>query len=300
MSDDRAFLNSLLAMPDDAAPWLVYADWLDERGDARGEYIRLVQGLATKPDAAIRKRLNAVRPTLPRDWLAVVEQPKLLRANPTPYETEWSGVGLGDVRLADGTYKASEYQTLPAVPVEWVLNFEEWLSSRTVNPPGRRTAGRALARLANTAEKVGLPLPTAFEKFFLAQHYRGFARSPTAGSFQLAGRPVPAPGDTDACLVRFYTERAAVDWHLYLTPARDSCVVASVEVVCSSQIEYPSEIGKFWFCAPSFEEFVVRTWIENVAWYALHPQDAGENERRWASAPEVRAYLDHYRNGTGS
>ena len=45
----RAFLDSLIASPKDAAPWLVYADWLDERGDPRGEYLRLVHDLARSP-----------------------------------------------------------------------------------------------------------------------------------------------------------------------------------------------------------------------------------------------------------
>jgi uncharacterized protein (TIGR02996 family) len=33
-------IQAVLAAPDDAAPRLVYADWLEERGDPRGEYLR--------------------------------------------------------------------------------------------------------------------------------------------------------------------------------------------------------------------------------------------------------------------
>jgi uncharacterized protein (TIGR02996 family) len=39
-SDDAALLRAVLANPADDAPRLVYADWLDERGDPRGEYLR--------------------------------------------------------------------------------------------------------------------------------------------------------------------------------------------------------------------------------------------------------------------
>src|SRR5262245_65825725 len=35
------FLRAILAEPDEDAPRLVYADWLDEHGDPRGEFIRL-------------------------------------------------------------------------------------------------------------------------------------------------------------------------------------------------------------------------------------------------------------------
>jgi uncharacterized protein (TIGR02996 family) len=41
MSDERAFLTAILEQPDDDARKLVYADWLEERGDPRAEYLRL-------------------------------------------------------------------------------------------------------------------------------------------------------------------------------------------------------------------------------------------------------------------
>lgn len=39
------------AAPNDWAPWLVFGDWLLERGDARGELIQLEHRLATNPSA---------------------------------------------------------------------------------------------------------------------------------------------------------------------------------------------------------------------------------------------------------
>jgi uncharacterized protein (TIGR02996 family) len=40
MRDEDAFLRAIAAAPADDAPRLVYADWLDERGDPRGIYLR--------------------------------------------------------------------------------------------------------------------------------------------------------------------------------------------------------------------------------------------------------------------
>ena len=40
MTDD-AFLAAILATPDDDSPRLIYADWLEERGDPRGELLRV-------------------------------------------------------------------------------------------------------------------------------------------------------------------------------------------------------------------------------------------------------------------
>jgi uncharacterized protein (TIGR02996 family) len=42
MNDERAFLTAILEQPDDDARKLVYADLPEERGDPRGEYLRLM------------------------------------------------------------------------------------------------------------------------------------------------------------------------------------------------------------------------------------------------------------------
>jgi uncharacterized protein (TIGR02996 family) len=43
---EEAFLEAIRAAPEDDAPRLIYADWLEERGDPRGEFIRLQCALA--------------------------------------------------------------------------------------------------------------------------------------------------------------------------------------------------------------------------------------------------------------
>jgi len=50
MSLDERFLQAIIENPDDDAPRLVYADWLEERGDPRGEFIRVQCQLARLPD----------------------------------------------------------------------------------------------------------------------------------------------------------------------------------------------------------------------------------------------------------
>jgi uncharacterized protein (TIGR02996 family) len=46
MIGSEPFLQEIAAAPDDDAPRLVYADWLEERGDPRGEFIRIQCELA--------------------------------------------------------------------------------------------------------------------------------------------------------------------------------------------------------------------------------------------------------------
>jgi uncharacterized protein (TIGR02996 family) len=46
MSIDDEFIQTIIASPDDDTPRLVYADWLDEQADPRGEFIRIQIELA--------------------------------------------------------------------------------------------------------------------------------------------------------------------------------------------------------------------------------------------------------------
>src|SRR5437660_377568 len=62
MNDDAAFLRAIRENPDDPIHCLVYADWLEERGDPRGEYLRLGCRLAE-----LRDRIDPV-------WLASVRE----------------------------------------------------------------------------------------------------------------------------------------------------------------------------------------------------------------------------------
>ncbi len=39
--DAQALIDAIVANPDDLSPWLIYADWLLDRGDLRGELINL-------------------------------------------------------------------------------------------------------------------------------------------------------------------------------------------------------------------------------------------------------------------
>src|SRR5579884_1340778 len=56
MTPDDSFLVAILAAPDDDAPRLVYADHLEERGDPRGEFIRVQCELARLPEGDRRRK----------------------------------------------------------------------------------------------------------------------------------------------------------------------------------------------------------------------------------------------------
>jgi uncharacterized protein (TIGR02996 family) len=62
MTHDDAFLRDVLDHPDDDAPRLIYADWLEEHGyAARAEFIRVQCELAARGPARSREELQARR-----------------------------------------------------------------------------------------------------------------------------------------------------------------------------------------------------------------------------------------------
>jgi uncharacterized protein (TIGR02996 family) len=59
VNDESALLAAILAAPEDDAPRLVFADWLDEHGNATwADLIRVQIGVARDPSAALRQRLK--------------------------------------------------------------------------------------------------------------------------------------------------------------------------------------------------------------------------------------------------
>jgi uncharacterized protein (TIGR02996 family) len=80
--DDKAFLRAILNDPGELTRWLVYADWLDERDDPRGRFIRL-EVRRHDPDLTEAERywvageLGNLRPTLDPDWVAVFDRPPI-------------------------------------------------------------------------------------------------------------------------------------------------------------------------------------------------------------------------------
>lgn len=51
-SEDDAFMRAIASQPQDEAVWLIYADWLEERDDPRGAYLRALTEMG-QPRASI-------------------------------------------------------------------------------------------------------------------------------------------------------------------------------------------------------------------------------------------------------
>src|SRR5205814_2983442 len=82
---DAAFLRAIRDRPDDDLPRLVYADYLDERGDPRGEFIRLQCEVARADGSPPRAR------ELVRRGAELLDR----------YDAAWAGL------LAEAAYQAT-------------------------------------------------------------------------------------------------------------------------------------------------------------------------------------------------
>jgi|GEM_PF-3498567 len=147
MSEEKQFLKAIDAQPDDRTVRLVYADWLEERGDARGELIRIEEEMATIPIHSdryweLKPRRRELRKLAKRPWLTRMnyvstdyepvfadvpsgwkERWRLLRE----FTERWYGVPMDDVgaplRKSESRYTAfdekSHETTSPSLR-EWV------------------------------------------------------------------------------------------------------------------------------------------------------------------------------------
>lgn len=75
MDDEAAFVRAIRANPDDAALRLVFADWLEDRGDPRSQFVRLESKLAlSSVESSEGKNLQAegesLRATLNPEWVS--------------------------------------------------------------------------------------------------------------------------------------------------------------------------------------------------------------------------------------
>jgi uncharacterized protein (TIGR02996 family) len=112
MSDDEPFLRAILATPEDMATRLIYADWLEERGDPRGEYLCLGAQLAALPvghqaGPGIRRRMIELRRQFPAPWLALLGDYRSSGSDPDRGRVELAAAALGRPARHDGDLGAT-------------------------------------------------------------------------------------------------------------------------------------------------------------------------------------------------
>lgn len=226
-----------------------------------------------------------------------------------PFAYGWWSFDLGEERPCDGTYCYFPYDSLPPIPEAQLSGSLQWLAQAGeadepdmhISPEDEALPAR-LSALTTSAQQLGLALPEAFLRLMSSPALRDRIPSCTACYFDLSRKIVPCPGSEAGYLIRFLNDQQDVlSWYLYLTTQGEHCVLVSPyqldEAAEDEEDEEESEplteqqrrsiIANTLICAPSFEAFIYRFWLENVLWFKLNGDTSDLTDAE-------RQYLAHY------
>ncbi|MER5473051.1 hypothetical protein [Streptomyces sp. NPDC002685] len=216
------------------------------------------------------------------------------------FDSAWCATDLGEYRTCRYTYEYYPYESLPPLDSTQFTGAFQWLGGTGEPVPEQVTE---LDRLAEDLAARNLTLPRDFVTFQADSKLRHSLDEVSVTScWTDISEPLPSPVEPGAFLVRFLRDQQdCVIWYLYLRPSGEVFVVSSYldyEYAYEAQragdetetnLDDPEEQqAAILWCAPSFEEFTHRFWIENRLWHALHGNDQSGLE------PQLRDYLRHY------
>ena len=208
MPTEEDFLRKVLENPAEDTTRLVYADWLDEQGDApsktKADFLRLEIRLAAIPERSLNhirfaKHRQQLAAALDSEWLAVISHPRLDRCS-VEFEFEcpkrWSNLTPTDQpqeRYCDTCRRSVYYcTTISAARAHAVAGHCVAVSLALVRRPGdltqSRTSRAASARLT----------PEMLERLRHATLRMGIlpVRSRLPSTPPLPSPPLPAPEPT--------------------------------------------------------------------------------------------------------
>ena len=216
----------------------------------------------------------------------------------SPFKSRWPFIELKGYRLHPKrtTYTSFSYEALPPLPEDQFKGDFQWLESQ----PARedkvkywkeyvefmlRSGPSKLTVLKSDAEKLGLSIPQSFIAFMGSAELVGRIRSVTSCHFELSNRIAPNP-EGDGYFIHFLSDsQDCLFWNLFIKQSGEHSVVATWQCFCDKdgghddeydddfdledEDELVDESDAFLFCAPSFEAFIYRYWLENEIWYKL-------------------------------
>jgi uncharacterized protein (TIGR02996 family) len=316
MVNDEALVQAISAEPDSDTARLVYADWLEEHGKPHAaDHLRTELELARLPLDSVeapqlRNRLWQAWAAVDPKWLMTFTQPRMLRANPTPFPSAWKNFGLGSLRECQATYGTWPYDSVPALPLGELRGKFQYLKKRkrATGRGGETNSARyrkGLERALTQATGKKVRMPEAFATFMSEPAWQNSFRSVTDCYFTVPAvlTPIRATPSGEGIHVHFYSDsQHCVLWDLYVHPSGGHCVIARRLDFFDPAPEDPGARRppysgpRAWFVAPSFEAFLLRVWLENQVWYIEHADFLSREGRRpHPLTPAIQAYMDHYR-----
>jgi hypothetical protein len=195
------------------------------------------------------------------------------------FEATWPGTALGEYRACGSTYERYPYSSVPILDESRFTGAFDWVHAKGTLDPAKTALMADLDRQLTTA---GLALPRDFVRYHA---YTDLSRTLEAVSgtgcySTVSPQPIPSPVEPGAFLVRFLNDQQdCVIWYLYLRPG-------TLPLYLDAR-EYP-DFAKICWCAPTFEQFAYRFWIENRILDAL----ISRPEKPLTA--DLQAYLEHY------
>ena len=219
----------------------------------------------------------------------------------------WWGFGLSGYRPCNQTYCWFPYDSLPALPYKGFQGDFTWLPPIEPHlipimerfwPPydRQRSSVENLNKLLAAVKEKGISLPKPFLAFMSNLDLQKRIPSCTACYFELYDRVMPCPVHKDNLVIRFLDDQQSVfTWYLYLTSHGEHCVVVSRSIfdfLTEYEQQFTEEVRAevlrdTFVCAPSFEEFLYRFWLENSIEFTLM-----EGHRELKEIEQD--YLSHY------
>jgi hypothetical protein len=216
------------------------------------------------------------------------------------FDAAWCATDLGEYRACRYTYEQYPYESLPPLDSNRFTGAFQWLGGTRGRDPQQ---AEKLNDLARDLAARGLALPQDFATFQTSANLSGsLDEVSVTGCWTDISQPLPSPVEPGSLLVRFLRDQQdCVIWYLYLRPSGETFVVHSHldyeyeyearrdgEKTESDLDDVEAQTAAILWCAPSFEEFAHRFWIENRLWHALNGGDLSQIE------PRLRDYLRHY------
>jgi uncharacterized protein (TIGR02996 family) len=245
VTDEAAFLRAIANAPEDDAPRLIYADWLEERGDPRAEYVRLELELhhIDERDSvrrlelelrhiddrdsvrrfAITQRMIGVKLQLDARWMSRMEQTRRWSAAKRLHldlAVVSDGSGLIDVRgegedtvlLVEGRPIALNWDDCEGSVGQYLVftghtRGSDYARQLTDFVSGEREVGQPFAE----------PLWPLLSTFANGTYWLAYTPSTIGESFDVEGHPIPSTPDLR--LLQYYP---AADHILIGTQPRES------------------------------------------------------------------------------
>lgn len=229
--------------------------------------------------------------------------------NQFPFPKGWYTAGHGELWDCDSTYCFIPYEKLPLLEMKNFKGNFQWLIDSAneledVLPTEEQTKLiNNLDNLVVAAREYKINLPDSFIKFIATSHLRNRIESCTDCYFDLSNRLLTYPDGKDGYSIRFLNDSQNVLlWYLYVNNKNENCIVVAnpqfLDELEDANFSYADEAENetlddviipenIYYCAPTFESFIYRFWMENSIWFALtdgktltHEQQEYMNERR--------------------